>query len=107
MADVLLLQCGHGTRAVENTLAVGMAARLRELLCGHGTRAVENASKSVKRFVRSEASMRPRHQGRGEPPRPEPALADEPPASMRPRHQGRGEPGRTWSATARQWASMR
>ncbi len=38
------LQCGHGTKAVENVTVPGLPATLTAtaLQCGHGTKAVEN-----------------------------------------------------------------
>ncbi len=39
----------------------------RQLQCGHGTKAVENQSKRPGHTYHDVASMRPRHEGRGEP----------------------------------------
>ncbi len=135
------LQCGHGTKAVENRHATRTAEtgvrcfnaatarrpwrtrrqgpacyRLRPLQCGHGTKAVENRVRRRHGLVGPRrASMRPRHEGRGERASAsarsptwaglqcghgtkavenalrELARRELPSASMRPRHEGRGE----------------
>ncbi len=87
-----LLQCGHGTKAVENASPSDSAKLLYvELQCGHGTKAVENTRDAVRSVRRLVASMRPRHEGRGELGHHEGIAAHRRSASMRPRHEGRGE----------------
>ncbi len=116
LAAATTLQCGHGTKAVENADSYGSRRWCTELQCGHGTKAVENQTASATSCPPPIASMRPRHEGRGElqqrvkscvqpigfnaatarrpwrtarsgPPTPDAARK----ASMRPRHEGRGE----------------
>ncbi len=87
------LQCGHGTKAVENP-----GRRATDvcdghwLQCGHGTKAVENGRSRRRRRPRcwrfNAATARRPWRTFVDPSR----LALGVRASMRPRHEGRGEP---------------
>ena len=62
------------------------------LQCGHGPKAVENADCRDPNGDMPGASMRPRPEGRGERRCPVPCVPVASGASMRPRPEGRGEP---------------
>src|SRR5207302_1642943 len=62
------LQCGHGTEAVETASPWLVMLVMLVLQCGHGTEAVETLAAPVPRPRRDcDASMWPRHRGRGNP----------------------------------------
>ena len=62
------LQCGHGTNAVDSHSPQGEHRHRQAALlqCGHGTKAVENSDGDGDDPRRGRASMRPRHECRGE-----------------------------------------
>ncbi len=68
-ADALQLQCGHDPKAVENhSIPSGQQPTNASLQCGHDPKAVENARGNAPRHAQLVDSMRPRPEGRGEPP---------------------------------------
>ena len=115
---VFELQCGHDPKAVENRLGQRLsrawtgngfnAATTRRpwrtadeeasetlatwLQCGHNPKAVENSAPRPRPRTTEAASMRPRPEGRGEPPSTRQPSRRRRCASMRPRPEGRGEP---------------
>ncbi len=92
-----LLQCGHGSGAVENKCAGMLAEHVGKLQCGHGSGAVENARDVHYAPGRARTSMRPRLGSRGERRNHGPGGSDVRGTSMRPRLGSRGEHGiRAW-----------
>src|SRR5437868_3765131 len=65
---VVVLQCGHGSMAVENILVEYSTTPAPVLQCGHGSMAVENDLLRLEADLAGVSSMRPRQHGRGEPP---------------------------------------
>ena len=63
---VELLQCGRGTEAAENMKGLAVVVGADALQCGRGTEAAENANPGGAYDRPYQASMRPRHGGRGE-----------------------------------------
>ena len=59
------LQFGHGTSAVETPSASNSSPRTLSLQFGHGTSAVETGHAGCQSGNRPQASIRPRHIGRG------------------------------------------
>src|SRR5262249_10222280 len=81
---LILLQCGHGPKTVENAADGGTWEGLPRLQCGHGPKTVENYVVPEIISQLAEASMRPRSEDRGEPRDPVRCNVAQK-ASMRPR----------------------